>query len=142
MQLGMIGIGRMGGDMVRRLLQRGHECVIHARKPEAMAELIAEGATGSGSLSELVERLSPPRAVWLMIPAAAVDGVIAELAPLLAPGDMLIDGGNSHYHDDLRRAEALGGRGIRYLDVGTSGGVWGRERGYCLMIGGPPIIRQ
>ncbi len=143
MQLGMIGIGRMGGDMVRRLLQRGHECVIYARKPEAMAELIAAGATGSASPAELVKRLSPPRALWLMIPAAAVDGLVAELALLLAPGDILIDGGNSHYHDDLRRAEALGARGIRYLDVGTSGGVWGRERGYCLMIGGErDAVRQ
>lgn len=136
MQLGMIGIGRMGGDMVRRLLRRGHACVVYARRAGAADTLVAEGAVAVAAYGELVARLAAPRVVWLMVPAAAVDGVIAELAPLLAPGDILVDGGNSHYQDDLRRSEALRARGIRYLDVGTSGGVWGLDRGYCLMIGG------
>jgi 6-phosphogluconate dehydrogenase len=136
MQLGMIGIGRMGGDMVRRLLRHGHSCVVYSRQVAAVEALAGEGAVGSGSLAELVAQLETPRAVWLMIPAAAVDGVIAEIAPLLAAGDILIDGGNSHYQDAIRRSGALRPQGIRYLDVGTSGGVWGLERGYCLMIGG------
>jgi 6-phosphogluconate dehydrogenase len=136
MQLGMIGIGRMGGNMTLRLLAAGHECVALARRTDAVEPLRAAGAAITTTLPELVAKLRAPRAVWLMIPAAAVDEVIGELAPLLAPGDVLIDGGNSHYVDDIRRAGELGARGLRYVDVGTSGGVWGRENGYCLMIGG------
>jgi 6-phosphogluconate dehydrogenase len=136
MQLGMIGLGRMGANMVRRLVRGGHECVVFDRSPVAVAALAKEGATGAESLQSFVAKLAPPRAVWLMVPAAAVDAAIAELRPLLAPGDVLVDGGNSHYSDDLRRAKALANGGIQYLDVGTSGGVWGIERGYCLMIGG------
>jgi len=136
MQLGMIGLGRMGADMVRRLMRGGHDCVVYNRSPAAVEELAAEGANGSASLAEFVSRLTSPRAVWLMVPAAAVDAAIAEIAPLLEAGDILIDGGNSHYHDDIRRAGELQALGISYLDVGTSGGVWGLERGYCLMIGG------
>jgi 6-phosphogluconate dehydrogenase len=136
MQLGMIGLGRMGADMVRRLMRGGHDCVVYNRSPAAVNELAGEGATGSASLAEFVSRLASPRAVWLMVPAAAVDGAIADIAPLLESGDILIDGGNSHYHDDIRRSAELREWGISYLDVGTSGGVWGRERGYCLMIGG------
>jgi 6-phosphogluconate dehydrogenase len=136
MQLGMVGVGRMGGNMTLRLLAAGHECVVLARRADTVEPLRAAGATVTTALPELVAKLRAPRAVWLMIPAAAVDGVIGELAGLLAPGDVLIDGGNSHYVDDIRRAAELGARGLRYLDVGTSGGVWGREHGYCLMIGG------
>jgi 6-phosphogluconate dehydrogenase len=136
MQLGMIGLGRMGANMVRRLLEGGHECVVYNRSPEAVRALAAEGATPAFSYAEFVEALAPPRAVWMMVPAAAVDATIDALLPLLAAGDILIDGGNSHYHDDIARAERLRGPGIRYVDCGTSGGVWGRERGYCLMIGG------
>ena len=136
MQLGMVGVGRMGGNMTLRLLAAGHECVVLARRDDAVAPLRAAGATVTTTLPELVAKLRAPRAVWLMIPAAAVDGVLRELASLLSPGDVLIDGGNSHYVDDIRRAAELGARGLRYLDVGTSGGVWGRENGYCLMIGG------
>jgi 6-phosphogluconate dehydrogenase len=137
MQVGMIGLGRMGGNMARRLLRGGHRCVVYGRDAAATAALEREGATAAWSLAELVERLEPPRALWLMIPAAAVDGSIAELAPLLAKGDAIVDGGNSRWVDDLRRARELAARGVRYVDVGTSGGVWGLERGYCLMIGGP-----
>ena len=136
MQIGMVGIGRMGGDMVRRLMRQGHECVVTDRDAGALAALAGEGVQTADTLAEFVGLLTKPRAVWLMIPAAVVDAAIAELAPMLSPGDIVIDGGNSHYHDDIRRHEALAARGIRYLDVGTSGGVWGRERGYCLMIGG------
>lgn len=136
MQMGMVGVGRMGGDMVRRLLKDGHECVVYGREVEAIHALAAEGAVASNSLADLVVQLATPRVVWLMIPAAAVDAVIADLTPLLSDGDILIDGGNSYYHDDIRRHGELSAKGIRYLDVGTSGGVWGRERGYCLMIGG------
>jgi 6-phosphogluconate dehydrogenase len=136
MQLGMIGIGRMGGEMVRRLLRKGHQCVVYARRAGAADALVAEGAVAASTYGELVAQLAVPRVVWLMVPAAAVDGVIGELAPLLAPGDILVDGGNSHYQDDIRRSEALVERGICYLDAGTSGGIWGLERGYCLMIGG------
>jgi 6-phosphogluconate dehydrogenase len=136
MQLGMIGAGRMGGNMARRLLRGGHACVVHSLSAQELEPLVAEGAAAAASLAELVERLSPPRAVWLMVPAAAVDATLDALVPLLARGDTVIDGGNSHFADDLRRAEALGARGLHYLDVGTSGGVWGLERGYCLMIGG------
>jgi len=136
MQIGMIGIGRMGGDMVRRLLQYGHECVVYGRNPAAVDAMVTAGAVGTLALEEFVATLSVPRVVWLMIPAAAVDDMIARLLPLLATGDIIVDGGNSHYHDDIRRSSELEAKGIRYLDVGTSGGVWGRERGYCLMIGG------
>ena len=123
--------------MVRRLLRGGHRCVVHDSSPDAVAVLVAEQAVGAASLAELVAELEPPRAVWLMLPAAVVDSAITELAPLLAPGDAIIDGGNSYYIDDIRRSQALAARRIDYLDVGTSGGVWGLERGYCLMIGGP-----
>jgi 6-phosphogluconate dehydrogenase len=136
MQLGMIGLGRMGANMVRRLMHAGHECVVYDIHPDAVQALSAEGAIGASSLEGFVKGLAPPRAVWLMIPAAIVDRQLAELAPLLASGDVVIDGGNSYYHDDIRRAAELGRRGIHYVDVGTSGGVWGLERGYCLMIGG------
>jgi 6-phosphogluconate dehydrogenase len=136
MQLGMIGLGRMGGDMVRRLMNGGHDCVVYNRNAAAVDALAAEGAIGTTALAEFVAKLAPPRAVWLMVPAAAVDAVIAELVPHLTEGDIVVDGGNSHYHDDIRRSEELQGRGISYLDVGTSGGVWGLARGYCLMIGG------
>jgi 6-phosphogluconate dehydrogenase len=122
--------------MVRRLLRAGHSCVVYGRSAEVVAKFVGEGAVGTGSYERFVAELKPPRVVWLMVPAAAVDGVIARVAPLLAAGDILVDGGNSHYHDDLRRAAELKERGVRYLDVGTSGGVWGLERGYCLMIGG------
>src|SRR6185369_1306120 len=136
MQLGMIGLGRMGADMVRRLMRGGHDCVVYDRNPAAVAELVGNGAAGSASLTEFVAQLPSPRLVWLMVPAAAVEATIADVVPLLDAGDILIDGGNSHYHDDIRRSSELQGRGISYLDVGTSGGVWGLERGYCLMIGG------
>ncbi len=136
MQLGMIGAGRMGANMVRRLLRGGHACVVHSPTPAELEPLVAEGAAAAGSLAELVSQLQPPRAVWLMVPAAVVDATIASLAPLLTRGDTVIDGGNSHYVDDLRRHHELQARGIDYLDVGTSGGVWGLEHGYCLMIGG------
>lgn len=143
MQLGMIGLGHMGANMVRRLLRAGHSCVVYNRTPQAVAELAAEGAVGAGSLADLVAKLAAPRTVWLMVPAAAVDATIAELRPLLARGDTLIDGGNSYYVDDLRRAAELAADGIHYLDVGTSGGVWGLERGYCLMIGGEAdVVRR
>jgi len=136
MQLGMIGLGRMGANMVRRLIDRGHDCVVFDMSPEVVAELSRDGAVGSTSVADLVARLSKPRAVWLMVPAAVVDKTIASLLPHLEPGDICIDGGNSYYVDDIRRAKELAPKGIRYLDVGTSGGVWGRERGYCMMIGG------
>ncbi len=140
MQLGMVGLGRMGANMVRRLLGDGHDCVVYNRTPKAVAELEAEKAIGAASLADLVKKLEKPRAVWLMVPAAAVDTTIDELAPLLDRGDIVIDGGNSYYVDDLRRAKALAGMGIHYVDVGTSGGVWGLERGYCMMIGGEPGV--
>jgi 6-phosphogluconate dehydrogenase len=136
MQFGMIGLGRMGANMVRRLLRAGHECVVYDRAPQAVEALVKEGARGSSSLAEFVKKLSGPRAVCLMVPAAYVDASIAELAPLLESGDTLIDGGNSNYQDDIARAKRLRERGLHYVDMGTSGGVWGLERGYCLMIGG------
>lgn len=136
MQLGMIGLGRMGANMAQRLIGAGHECVVYDLHPAAVQALGREGAIGATSLPDLVGRLRTPRAVWVMVPAAVVDATLDELAPLLAPDDVVIDGGNSYYRDDLRRAAALRERGIHYVDVGTSGGVWGRELGYCLMIGG------
>jgi 6-phosphogluconate dehydrogenase len=133
----MIGLGRMGANMVRRLMKAGHPCVVYDRSAEAVAQLAAEGAVAASSVADLVARLQAPRAVWLMVPAAVVDASIAEVAAQLSAGDTLIDGGNSYYVDDIRRAKELAARGIDYLDVGTSGGVWGLERGYCMMIGGP-----
>jgi 6-phosphogluconate dehydrogenase len=138
LKLGLVGLGRMGANMARRWLAAGHECVGYARHPADAEALRAEGLVPARSLAELASLLEPPRAVWIMIPAAAVDGVIAELAPRLAAGDTVIDGGNSHFVDDVRRAQALGAHGLHYLDVGVSGGVFGLENGYCLMIGGDP----
>src|SRR5271155_3010838 len=136
MQLGMVGLGRMGSNMVKRLLNNGHTSVVFDRSAKAVQELEAQKAVGSSSLADMVSKLSKPRAIWLMIPAAVVDDTIAELAPHLESGDILIDGGNSYYIDDIRRAQELAPKGIHYVDVGTSGGVWGLERGYCMMIGG------
>src|SRR5947208_16142377 len=136
MQLGMIGLGRMGANMVRRLVKKGHNCVVFDRSPKTVDELVKEKATGAASLKELVKKLEKPRAVWLMVPAAVVDKTIADLLPHLEAGDIVIDGGNSYYVDDIRRAKELTSRKIHYVDVGTSGGVWGLERGYCMMIGG------
>jgi 6-phosphogluconate dehydrogenase len=137
MQLGMIGLGRMGANMVRRLLRHGHQCVVFDMSPDAVAELVKDKATGSSSLADFVKKLEKPRAIWLMVPAAVVDNSIRDLLPLLEAGDILIDGGNSYYIDDIRRSKEIAPKGIHYVDVGTSGGVWGLERGYCMMIGGP-----
>jgi 6-phosphogluconate dehydrogenase len=150
MQLGMIGLGRMGANMVRRLLRGGHECVVFDVSPKAVDELAREKATGAKDFADLARQLKAPRAIWLMVPAAVVDQTIAELVPHLEAGDTLIDGGNSYYVDDIRRAKELGAKRIHYVDVGTSGGVWGLDRGYCMMIGGEaeavqrldPIFRQ
>ena len=142
MQLGMIGLGRMGANMVRRLMRAGHECVVFDVSPASVAALAAEGATGASSLDDFVRQLAAPRAVWMMVPAGVVDATIAEVAPRLAKGDTLIDGGNSLYVDDQRRGHALATQGIHYVDVGTSGGVWGLERGYCQMIGGERDVVQ
>src|SRR5512147_1772888 len=136
MQIGMIGLGRMGANMVRRLLKGSHKCVVFDRSPQAVKDLVQEEALGSSSLEEFIAKLSRPRAIWLMVPAAVVDETIAELLPHVEPGDILIDGGNSYYVDDIRRAKDLAAKRIHYVDVGTSGGVWGLERGYCMMIGG------
>ena len=136
MQLGMIGLGRMGANMVRRLIKNGHTCVVFDRSPETVSKLEKEKAVGAASLADLVKKLDTPRAVWLMVPAAVVDDTIKDLLPLLDKGDILIDGGNSYYVDDIRRAKELATKRIHYVDVGTSGGVWGLERGYCMMIGG------
>jgi 6-phosphogluconate dehydrogenase len=140
MQLGMIGLGRMGANMVRRLVRGGHDCVVFDRSPQAVDELAKEKATGAASLQDFVKKLRKPRAVWLMVPAAVVDKTIADLVPHLESGDILVDGGNSYYVDDIRRAKALAPAGIHYVDVGTSGGVWGLERGYCMMIGGENAV--
>jgi 6-phosphogluconate dehydrogenase len=140
MQIAMIGLGRMGANMVRRLLHAGHECVVFDMSPQAVADLTREKAVGSSSVAELVKQLHKPRAVWLMVPAAVVDKTIADLVPLLERDDILIDGGNSYYVDDIRRTNELAPKGIHYVDVGTSGGVWGRERGYCMMIGGEQAV--
>jgi 6-phosphogluconate dehydrogenase len=142
MQLGMIGLGRMGANMVRRLLKGGHQCVVYNKSAGAMAELAKENAVGTTSLADFTKKLTKPRAVWLMVPTAAVDNVIADLLPHLEDGDILIDGGNSYYIDDIRRAKELTAKGIHYVDVGTSGGVWGLERGYCMMIGGDAGVVQ
>jgi 6-phosphogluconate dehydrogenase len=138
MQLGMIGLGRMGANMVRRLLRDGHDCVVFDASAQAIADLEAEQATGARSLADFVDKLQPPRTIWLMVPAAVVDQTIAGLVALLERGDTVIDGGNSYYVDDLRRSKELASHGIHYVDVGTSGGVWGLDRGYCMMIGGEP----
>jgi 6-phosphogluconate dehydrogenase len=142
MQLGMIGLGRMGANMVRRLMNDGHQCLVFDRSPQAVADLTKDKAAGASSLAELVKKLAKPRTLWLMVPAAVVDQTIADLLPSLETGDTLIDGGNSYYIDDIRRAKELAAKGIHYVDVGTSGGVWGLERGYCMMIGGEPEVVQ
>jgi 6-phosphogluconate dehydrogenase len=137
MQIGMIGLGRMGGNMVRRLLRGGHECVVYDLSANAIAELVAEGASGAGTLDEFVQRLQPPRTAWIMVPAGdPTEGMVQELGKRMEKGDAIVDGGNSYYKDDVRRSRALAEKGIYYVDAGTSGGVWGLERGYCLMIGG------
>src|SRR5690242_7831602 len=140
MQLGMVGLGRMGANMVRRLLRGGHQCVVFDRSPKVVEELVKESAAGATDLKDLVKKLEAPRAIWLMVPAAVVDETISDLVPHLERGDILIDGGNSYYIDDIRRAKELESRGIHYVDVGTSGGVWGLERGYCMMIGGEAAV--
>jgi 6-phosphogluconate dehydrogenase len=140
MQLGMIGLGRMGANMVRRLIKNGHECVVFDRNPESVADLGKQGAAGSSSIAEFLKKLKAPRAVWLMVPAGVVDQTLEQLTPHMEKGDIIIDGGNSYYIDDIRRAQELQKKGIHYADVGTSGGVWGLDRGYCLMIGGEPDI--
>ena len=140
MQLGLIGLGRMGANMVRRLTRGGHRCVVYDRSAEAVRALEKEGAVGAASLAELVSKLEAPRAIIMMIPGAFVDATIDELSPLLEPDDVLIDGGNSNYQDDIARADRLTARGVHYVDMGTSGGVWGLERGYCLMIGGEAAV--
>ncbi|MFL5418661.1 MAG: phosphogluconate dehydrogenase (NAD(+)-dependent, decarboxylating) [Myxococcales bacterium] len=140
MQMGMIGLGRMGANMVRRLVRAGHECVVFDRSPKTVEELARDKAVGSTSLQDFVRKLRNPRAIWMMIPAAIVDGMVSDLLPLVEEGDILIDGGNSYYVDDIRRAKELRAEGIHYVDVGTSGGVWGVERGYCQMIGGETEI--
>jgi 6-phosphogluconate dehydrogenase len=142
MQLGIVGLGRMGANMARRLVKRGHDCVVFDLSPKEVSELANEGAVGAASLPDLLKKLEKPRAVWLMVPAAAVDKTIADLVPQLEADDTLIDGGNSYYVDDIRRAQELAAKRIHYVDVGTSGGVWGLERGYCMMIGGEKDIVQ
>ena len=141
MQLGMVGLGRMGANMVRRLINKGHSCVVFDRSPQTVGELVKDKAIGSASLAELIKKLERPRTIWLMVPAAVVDQTIADVQPHLDEGDVLIDGGNSYYVDDIRRAKELAPR-IHYVDVGTSGGVWGLERGYCMMIGGEKDVVQ
>jgi 6-phosphogluconate dehydrogenase len=136
MQLGMVGLGRMGANMVRRLMRAGHRCTVYDRSQKAVEDLAKEGATGASSLEDLVAKLEKPRDIWLMVPAGVVDATIADIVPFLENGDTLIDGGNSYYVDDIRRAKELATRGLHYVDIGTSGGVWGLERGYCMMIGG------
>jgi 6-phosphogluconate dehydrogenase len=140
MQFGMIGLGRMGANMVRRLMRSNHKCVVYDRSADVVAGLAKEGAVGASSLADLVKKMEPPRAICLMVPAAFVDNSIEELVPLLEKGDIIIDGGNSHYHDDIARAKRLAPKGLHYVDMGTSGGVWGLERGYCLMIGGEDSV--
>ena len=142
MQLGMIGLGRMGANMVRRLIRKGHNCVVFDRSPQAVGDLVRENAVGASSLQDLAQKLTKPRAIWLMVPAAVVDQTIADLLPYVEAGDILIDGGNSYYVDDIQRAKNLIAKKIHYVDVGTSGGVWGLERGYCMMIGGEQEVVQ
>ncbi len=142
MQLGMIGLGRMGANMVRRLIRKGHNCVVFDRSPQTVSDLVKENAVGASSLQDLVQKLAKPRALWLMVPAGVVDDTIADLLPHLEAGDILIDGGNSYYIDDIKRAKDLAPKEIHYVDVGTSGGVWGLERGYCMMIGGEKDVVQ
>jgi len=142
MELGMIGLGRMGTNMIRRLLRTGHHCVVYDLNPDAVEALVKEGAVGSTSLEDLARKLKVPRAIWLMVPAAVVDPTLKTLIPLLEGDDVVIDGGNSYYHDDIRRSAELKPKGIHYVDAGTSGGVWGSERGYCLMIGGDDAVVQ
>jgi 6-phosphogluconate dehydrogenase len=142
MQIGMIGLGRMGANMVRRLIRKGHSCVVFNRTPQPVQELVKEKAIGATSLADMVKKIEKPRAIWMMVPAGVVDDTITQLSPLLEPGDTLIDGGNSYYVDDLRRAKQLTAQQIHYVDVGTSGGVWGLERGYCMMIGGEGEVVQ
>src|SRR4030088_712755 len=140
MQLGMIGLGRMGANMARRLLRGGHQCVVFDMSPKAVEELVQEKAIGAADLKDFVKKLDKPRALWLMVPAAVVDKAISDLAPYLEAGDTLIDGGNSYYVDDIRRAKELAAKGIHYWRAGTSGGVWGLERGYCMRSGGEPEV--
>ena len=140
MQLGMIGLGRMGTNMVRRLMRAGHQCVVYDLQQEAVQAIAKDGAAGTTSLEDFARKLKPPRTAWMMLPAAVVDPTLKALTPLLEPDDVVIDGGNSYYHDDIRRAEELKPKGIHYVDAGTSGGVWGSERGYCLMIGGDEAV--
>ncbi|MFZ0235691.1 MAG: decarboxylating 6-phosphogluconate dehydrogenase [Candidatus Acidiferrales bacterium] len=142
MQLGMIGLGRMGANMVRRLMKAGHECVVFDRAPASVQALAKEGAAGGSSIDDFMAKLKQPRAIWLMVPAAVVDGTLAQLTPKLQKDDIVIDGGNSYYIDDIRRAKELTQKGLHYVDVGTSGGVWGLERGYCMMIGGEQVAVQ
>ena len=140
MRMGMVGLGRMGGNMAQRLMRAGHEVVGHARRRATVDGFTAEGGLGAYTLTNLIGKLPAPRVIWCMVPAATVDTLLAELVPLLVAGDIVVDGGNSFYQDDIRRARELAAKGLHYVDVGTSGGVWGRERGYCLMIGGPPSV--
>ncbi|MFZ0211315.1 MAG: decarboxylating 6-phosphogluconate dehydrogenase [Candidatus Acidiferrales bacterium] len=140
MQIGMVGLGRMGANMVRRLMRAGHECVVFDMSPDSIKQLAGEGAAGSTSLDDFVKKLKTPRAIWLMVPAGVVDSTLSQLSPRLERGDIVIDGGNSYYIDDIRRAKELDPKGVQYVDVGTSGGVWGLERGYCMMIGGPSDV--
>jgi len=142
MQLGMVGLGRMGANMARRLIRKGHECFVFDMSPKTVSELVTENAVGAKSLADLVSKMAKPRAIWLMVPAAVVDKTIADLLPHLEAGDILIDGGNSYYIDDIQRAKDLAAKRIHYVDVGTSGGVWGLERGYCMMIGGENEVVQ
>src|SRR6201982_3475524 len=142
MEIGMIGLGRMGANMVRRLIRNGHSCVVFNRSPQSVNELVKEKAIGAASLADVAKKLERPRAIWMMVPAAVVDETIASFSLHLEPGDILIDGGNSYYVDDLRRAKELASKNIHYVDEGTSGGVWGLERGYCMMIGGETAVVQ
>src|SRR6185369_14578145 len=143
MQVGMIGLGRMGANMVRRFMRGGHQCVVHDLSTEAVQALAKEGAVAGPSLDDFIARLTPPRTIWLMVPAAVVDGTLDTLVPRLAADDVIVDGGNSYYRDDIERAKRLSARGLHYVDCGTSGGVWGLERGYCLMIGGEAeVVRR
>ncbi|RUZ58453.1 NAD(P)-binding domain-containing protein, partial [Mesorhizobium sp. M7A.F.Ca.US.007.01.1.1] len=142
MQIGMMGLGRMGANMVRRLMRDGHECVVYDINPASVAALVTDGAAGAASMEEFIGKLAKPRCVWLMLPAAITGRIIDQVAALMEPGDIVVDGGNSYYHDAVDQAAKLAGKGIHLVDVGTSGGVWGLERGYCLMIGGPDVAVQ